>query len=150
MEPGLALGSWAGFLKTGTGDEAVSMGDLVLLEPEVEPVLGELESGGFEILAIHNHLIAETPRILYVYVHFHGHGDAATLAKTLKSALAKTKTPAPGAASAGPTPEQERPSRGCSRLSDARERCRARCFRSARLARSRSGTAAWRCLPAWG
>ena len=55
------------------------MGDLVLLDSEVEPVLGELEAGGFEILAIHNHLIGETPHVLYV--HFHGHGDAAALAR---------------------------------------------------------------------
>jgi hypothetical protein len=104
VEPGLALGAWAGFKKTGTGDEAVTMGDLVLLGSEVEPVLGELESGGFEILAIHNHLIGETPRVLYV--HFHGHGDAATLARTLKAALAKTKTPLPVKAAAKPTAAQ--------------------------------------------
>jgi hypothetical protein len=106
VEPGLALGSWAGFKKTGMGNEAVTMGDLVLLESEVEPVLGELESGGFEILAIHNHLIGETPRVLYV--HFHGHGDAATLAKTLKAALGKTKTPPPGGAAAKATAAQEK------------------------------------------
>jgi len=105
VEPALALGSWAGFMKTGKGDEAVTMGDLVLLEPEVEPVLGELESGGFEVLAIHNHLIGETPRVLYV--HFHGHGDATTLAKTLQATLAKTKTPAPGPVAAKLTSEQE-------------------------------------------
>jgi hypothetical protein len=105
VEPGLALGAWAGFKKTGTGDEAVTMGDLVLLGSEVEPVLGELESGGFEILAIHNHLIGEVPSVLYV--HFHGHGDAVTLAKTLKAALAKTKTPPPGRAPAKPTAAQE-------------------------------------------
>ena len=105
VEPGLALGAWAGFKKTRRGDEAVTMGDLVLLEPEVEPVLGELEAGGFDILAIHNHLIGETPHVLYV--HFHGHGDPATLAKTLKAALAKTKTP-PGKAPAKPTAEQEK------------------------------------------
>ena len=104
IEPGLALGAWAGFMKTGTGDEAVTMGDLVLLESEVEPVLGELESGGFEILAIHNHLIGETPRVLYV--HFHGHGEAPTLARTLQAALAKTKTPPPVKAAASPTAEQ--------------------------------------------
>ena len=104
VEPGLALGAWAGFKKTGTGDEAVTMGDLVLLGSEVEPVLGELESGGFEILAIHNHLIGETPRILYV--HFHGHGDAATLARTLKAALAKTKTPLPVKAAGKPIAAQ--------------------------------------------
>jgi hypothetical protein len=106
VEPGLALGAWAGFKKTGTGDEAVTMGDLVLLEPEVEPVLGELQGGGFEILAIHNHLLGETPHVLYV--HFHGHGDPAALAKTLKAALAKTKTPPPGKAPAKPTAEQEK------------------------------------------
>jgi hypothetical protein len=106
VQPGLALGAWAAFKKTGTGGEAVTMGDLVLLEPEVEPVLGELEAGGFEILAIHNHLLGETPHVLYV--HFHGHGEPASLAKTLKAALARTKTPAPGKAPAKPTPEQEK------------------------------------------
>jgi hypothetical protein len=105
VQPGLALGAWAGFKKTGTGDEAVTMGDLVLLEREVEPVLGEFEAGGFEILAIHNHLIGETPHVLYV--HFHGHGDPVALAKTLKAALAKTKTPPPGKAPAKPTAAQE-------------------------------------------
>jgi hypothetical protein len=106
VEPGLALASWAGFQKTGTGDDAVTMGDLVLLDSEVQPVIGELVSGGFDILAIHNHLIGETPHV--VYVHFHGHGDAATLAKTFKAALAKTKTPPPGNAPAKPTAEQEK------------------------------------------
>ena len=106
VEPGLALGAWAGFKKTGTGDEAVAMGDLVLLGSEVEPVLGELETGGFDILAIHNHLIDETPRV--IYIHFHGHGDPAVLAKTLKVALARTKTPPPGKAPAKPTAEQEK------------------------------------------
>jgi hypothetical protein len=91
VEPSLALGSWAAFLKSGPGDETVTMGDLVLLSSEVEPVLGALESEGFEILAIHNHLIGENPRILYV--HFHGHGEPGALAKTLKAALAKTRTP---------------------------------------------------------
>src|SRR5215510_5136586 len=58
VEPAVALGSWAGFLQTAPapGSPAVTMGDLVLLDAEVDPVLGELTSGGFEILAIHNHL----------------------------------------------------------------------------------------------
>ncbi len=106
VEPGLALGAWAAFKKTGTGDEAMTMGDLVLLESEVEPVLGELEAGGFDILAIHNHLLGETPHV--IYVHFHGHGEPAALAKTLKSALAKTKTPPPGKTPPKPTAEQEK------------------------------------------
>ena len=105
VEPALALGAWAGFMTTGKGDEAVAMGDLVLLESEVEPVLGELESGGFDILAIHNHLLGETPHV--IYVHYHGHGDPMALAKTLKAALAKTKTPPAGKAPAKPTAAQE-------------------------------------------
>ncbi len=101
IEPALALGSWAAFRKTGSAEEAVTMGDLVLLGSEVDPVIGELQAGGLEILAIHNHLIGESPRVLYL--HFHGHGDAVALAKTLKNALGKTKTPtAPDKAPARP------------------------------------------------
>jgi hypothetical protein len=107
LEPALALGSWGAFKRTGAGGEAVTMGDLVLLGSEVDPVIGELQTGGFEILAVHNHLIGEKPRV--VYVHFHGHGDAEALAGTLRAALAKTKTPAaPGKASAKPTGVQEK------------------------------------------
>lgn len=106
VEPGLALGAWAAFKKTGTGAEAFTMGDLVVLESEVEPAIGELLSGKFDILAIHNHLLGETPHV--VYIHFHGHGDPAALARTLKAALARTKTPPPGKAPAKPTPAQEK------------------------------------------
>jgi hypothetical protein len=110
VEPALALGAWAAFKKTGSdGEAAMTMGDLVLLGPEVDPVARELRAGGFEILAIHNHLIDETPRVMYL--HFHGAGQAADLARTLKAALAKTRTPlaAPaGQAPARPTPAQEK------------------------------------------
>ncbi len=106
VEPGLALGSWAGFMRTPAGSDAITMGDLVVLESELEPVLGQLESGGFDILSIHNHLAGENPHVLYV--HFHGHGDPASLAKTLKAALAKTKTPSPGSSAGKATPEQEK------------------------------------------
>src|SRR5262249_45274146 len=104
VEPALALGSWAAFLRLGTGSEAMTMGDLVLLEAELEPVLGELEAAGFEISAIHNHLAAETPRVLYL--HFHGHGEPPALAKTLRGAREKTKPPSPGDPAASPTPAQ--------------------------------------------
>jgi hypothetical protein len=104
VEPAVALGSWAGFVRSPSGEPAITMGDLVLLDAELDPVIGELSSGGFEILAIHNHLAGESPHLLYV--HFHGHGDAAALARTLKSALTKTKTPAPGKSPAAPTAEQ--------------------------------------------
>jgi Domain of Unknown Function (DUF1259) len=102
IKPGLALGSWAAF--TGTDDHAAVMGDLVLLEDEVNPVIDKLRGSGFEITAIHNHLIDETPHVLYV--HYMGHGPAARLATSLKDALSVSKTPlekpAPPAEEAAP------------------------------------------------
>jgi hypothetical protein len=89
IKPGLALGSWAAFL--GTDDKAMVMGDLVLLEAEVNPVVAKLRSSSFEISAIHNHLMEETPRVLYV--HYMGHGPAAQLATSLRAALSVSKTP---------------------------------------------------------
>lgn len=89
IKPGLALGSWAAFKKTG--NDAIVMGDLVLLSSEVEPVMMKLEQLGIEVTAVHNHLLGETPRL--VYMHIGGHGDAVKLASALKSALALTKTP---------------------------------------------------------
>lgn len=89
IKPGLALGSWAAF--TGTDDNAMVMGDLVLLEDELNPVMDRLRASGFEITAVHNHLIEETPHVLYM--HYMGHGPAAQLASSLKAALAASKTP---------------------------------------------------------
>jgi len=89
VAPGLALGSWAAF-KT-MGSETMLMGDLVLTEDEVEPVMLKLQQEGVEQTAIHNHLLGETPHI--VYMHIAGHGDAVKLATSLSSALALTKTP---------------------------------------------------------
>jgi hypothetical protein len=90
VQPALALGSWAAFLKEGS-DRAMAMGDLVLLESELAAVVTRLEAGGIEISAIHNHLVGESPHV--IYLHFSGHGDAAELARTLKEALSQTKTP---------------------------------------------------------
>src|SRR5215471_2518968 len=89
IKPGLALGSWAAF--TGTDENAMVMGDLVLLEDELNPVMDKLCSSGFEITAVHNHLIDETPHVLYM--HYMGHGPAAQLASSLKAALSGSKTP---------------------------------------------------------
>ena len=89
IKPGLALGSWAAFM--GTDDDATVMGDLVLLEEELNPVMDKLRSSGFEITAVHNHLIDETPHVLYL--HYMGHGPATQLAISLKAALAASKTP---------------------------------------------------------
>ena len=89
IKPGLALGSWAAF--TGTEDHAVVMGDLVLLEDELNPVMEKLRSAGFEISAVHNHLLDETPHVMYM--HYMAHGVASQLAASLRTALAASKTP---------------------------------------------------------
>jgi hypothetical protein len=89
VKPGLALGSWAAFL--GTDDNAMVMGDLVLLESELNPVIAKLRSSGFDISAVHNHLMEESPKVLYA--HYMGHGPAVQLATSLRAALAVSKTP---------------------------------------------------------
>lgn len=104
VQPALALGSWAAFKSEGSG--AMTMGDLVLLGTEVNPVVRELQAGGFEVLAIHNHLIGEMPRVLYL--HFMGKGEPAALAKTLRAALEKTKTPMKSGPPSKPAPAQEK------------------------------------------
>jgi hypothetical protein len=91
IKPGLALGSWAAFKQTAGG--AMVMGDLVLTEDEVQPVMSKLQEGGIQEAAIHNHLIGESPRVLYM--HIASHGDAAQMAKVIHDALALTKTPPP-------------------------------------------------------
>jgi hypothetical protein len=90
IKPALALGSWAAFKEIG-GGHVMAMGDLVLLESEVTPVMDALQKGGIEQSALHNHLLGEFPHVMYM--HFDGHGDAAKLARTLHDALALTKTP---------------------------------------------------------
>jgi len=102
IKPGLALGSWSAFL--GTDDHAMVMGDLVLLEEELNPVMAKLRSSGFEITAVHNHLMEETPKVLYL--HYMGHGPAAQLATSLRAALSVSKTPLekPSAGTEEPAP----------------------------------------------
>jgi hypothetical protein len=104
IKPGLALGSWAAFL--GTDDNAMVMGDLVLLEGEVNPVVEKLRSSGFEISAVHNHLLEETPHVMYV--HYLGHGPAVQLANSLRAALSVSNTPLdkPAAAAAEAAPPE--------------------------------------------
>src|SRR2546422_3243940 len=77
IKPALALGSWVA-LKQVTDTEAILMGDLVLLESEVGPVVGKLQDGGIEQTALHNHLQHESPRVMYM--HIGGHGAPARLA----------------------------------------------------------------------
>lgn len=95
VAPGLALGSWIGFIRNSGGmnmdGNAMMMGDLVLLEKEVGPVISKLLSQNLEVTAIHNHLLNEQPAIKYV--HFSGKGDAEKLAAEIKSVLEVTGTP---------------------------------------------------------
>jgi len=78
------FGGWVAMTK-GTGGMDVMMGDLVLLEDEVNPVMSALLDNGLEVTALHNHFFFESPRIFYMHVH--GHGKAAELATKVKPAL---------------------------------------------------------------
>ena len=102
LKPALALGSWVAFKKAG--DMTMVMGDLVLVEDEVTQVLTKLQEGGVEISALHNHVLHETPRVMYM--HIHAMGDGEKIAKAIHDALALSKTPftAPAPA-ASPNPE---------------------------------------------
>ena len=92
----LALGSWIAF--SAPGADSVMMGDLVLTENEVAPVMAQLEQAGIEVAALHNHLMRESPRVMYMHVA--AHGEASRMAQAIAQALVLTGTPAPGAAGA--------------------------------------------------
>ena len=94
VKPALALGGWVAFEPSTDG--AMLMGDLVLTEDEVSPVMVKLMQSGIEITALHNHLIRATPATLYLHVR--GHGDPVKLAAALRAALAESKTPFDAAA----------------------------------------------------
>ncbi len=102
IKPSLALGSWVAF--AGAPEHAMAMGDLVLTESEVEPVMTKLQEQGIEETAVHNHLLHETPRVMYM--HIAGHGDAVKMAKAIHDALSLTKTPRAESAPTA-TPEQK-------------------------------------------
>lgn len=90
IKPALALGGWIAFKQTGA-DEAFAMGDLVLREDEVGPVIAKLRKGGVEQTALHNHLVRESPPVRYL--HIHGHGNPVSIAAAIHAALAPTATP---------------------------------------------------------
>ena len=89
IKPALALMSWAAFVKSGT--TAITYGDLVLLDDEINPIISKLEERGIELSALHNHLLHENPRIMYI--HFVGRGNEVEMAKGIWEALALTKSP---------------------------------------------------------
>ena len=99
IRPSLALGGWIAFKPMHGG--AMVMGDLVLLEAEVNPVMAKLIENGLEVTAVHNHILRSTP--LPFYMHVGGHGDPLKLATALRAALGESKTPlTPPAAPATP------------------------------------------------
>ncbi len=89
IKPALALGSWVAFQSHG-GDTMV-MGDLVLTESEIDPVMKKLAEGGIEITALHNHLRRAQPETFYMHVF--GHGDPVKLATLLHDGLTLSGTP---------------------------------------------------------
>src|SRR5476649_301869 len=100
IKPALALGGWVAF-KPMHG-EAMVMGDLVLLETEINPVMAKLFEGGLEITAVHNHLLRANPATFYMHVG--GHGDPVKMATAIHDALAASKTPLEAPAAAAPAP----------------------------------------------
>jgi len=101
IKPALALGGWVAFAPMG--GEATVMGDLVLLESEITPVMTRILDGGLDITAIHNHLLRASPATFYLHVG--GHGDPVKMASVIRSALASSKTPfEPPTTGAAPAP----------------------------------------------
>ena len=90
LKPAFALGSWVAFQPLANG-AAMVMGDLALTEDEVGPVMRALQAGGVEQTALHNHVLHETPRVMYM--HITAHGDPVKIARTIRTALAQSGTP---------------------------------------------------------
>ena len=89
IKPALALGGWVAF--KGTGADAMAMGDLVLAEREVTPVLTKLQELGVNPTALHNHVLRESPRV--IYMHIEARGAPVKIAQAVHAALALTNTP---------------------------------------------------------
>lgn len=89
IKPAFALGGWVAFKPMG--NEAMVMGDLVLTESEVNPVMAKVLSDGLEVTAVHNHLLRASPATFYL--HIGGHGDPVKMALTIRDALVLSKTP---------------------------------------------------------
>jgi Domain of Unknown Function (DUF1259) len=102
IKPALALGSWVAFKKMGA--MTMVMGDLVLTEDEVTPVMTRLQQGGVEQTALHNHVLGESPRVMYM--HISAMGDAVKIAQAIHDALGLSKTPL-STPPAGSAPNQD-------------------------------------------
>jgi hypothetical protein len=100
IKPALALGGWVAFKPAHGG--AMAMGDLVLLETEINPVMLKLIDGGLEITAVHNHVLRANPATFYMHVG--GHGDPVKIAAVIRDALSASKTPLTAPAGGAPPP----------------------------------------------
>jgi hypothetical protein len=100
IRPSLALGGWVAFTPTQGG--AMVMGDLVLTQTEIKPVMTKILQSGLEVTALHNHLLRAAPETFYMHVG--GHGDPAKMAAAIHAALAESKTPMTAPASSGAPP----------------------------------------------
>jgi hypothetical protein len=89
LRPGFALGGWLAF--EPIGDKAMMMGDLVLTESEINPVMSKLLAEGLQVTALHNHLLRANPPTFYMHVA--GTGDPAQLARLVRTALEESRTP---------------------------------------------------------
>lgn len=100
IKPALALGGWVAFKPAHGG--VMVMGDLVLLDSEINPVMAKMIADGLEITAVHNHLLRANPETFYMHVA--GHGDPVKIATAIRDALAESRTPLTVAASTAPPP----------------------------------------------
>lgn len=116
IKPALALGGWVAFKPMG--EEVMIMGDLVLTESEVNPVMTRLLAGGVEVTALHNHLLRVAPATFYMHVG--GHGDPVKFAETIRAALALTKTPLAALAAADNPPPLDLPTEAISLIMGAK------------------------------
>ena len=98
IKPALALRGWVAFKPTH--GEVMLMGDLVLLETEINPIMAKLIENGVEITAVHNHLLRANPATFYMHVG--GHGDPLKMAAAIRAALAESKTPLAAPPAAAP------------------------------------------------
>jgi hypothetical protein len=97
----LGFAGWTAWKEMGS--EAMMMGDLVLLEKEINPVISALAEASIQVTALHNHFVGEKPRIMFL--HIYGMGEAAAMARGLRSALDQTAIPKPQPPSAAPAPQ---------------------------------------------
>src|SRR5258707_13773762 len=89
IKPALALGGWVAFAPMH--GEAMVMGDLVLLETEIKPVMTKLLNGGLDITAVHNHILRASAGT--IYMHAGGHGDPGEMAPVIRSGVSASNTP---------------------------------------------------------